>query len=458
MKKSVFAFIFVVFCVNMFSTGFIKSYEYTSTCVFNSFTLLEDGGFIATGYCGQQGSNPTTLADEQMMDIVVARLESSGEIVWQYSYGGSDNDLGYGVIPTSDGGFLVAGETKSLGAQATDAIIFKVNGSGVILWARIFGGAKDDWAVDAKEDDNGNYLILGVTTASTSAQGRGEDETTTNYDIFLLGLTKDGFVNFEKTYDGGDDDSAYQLFKDKEGEFLIAGTSKSKSEQNYNGIVVKIDGAGIIKWQKYYGNLSDNYAYSITEGKDGGYLLVGETYINAEQSKGWVVKIDSFGGDTWQKSYGYSPKEYSTSEFIQSAKPFGAHGFLLCGGSISSTNEYHSFALKIDWSGKIIWKKEYKINGKELLYQAKPTKDKGIVMLGVSASSSSLGSFIAKTNKKGEIDSCSTIEDSPIKIVKLSSGSGNLKFTTTSSSLTITIVDVSFQKSESGIEANSVCE
>jgi len=87
--------------------------------------------------------------------------------------------------------------------------------------------------------------------------------------------------------------------------------------------------------------------------------------------------------------------------FIQSAKPYGSHGFLLCGGSTSSTNEYYSFAFKIDWSGKIIWKKSYKINGKELLYQAKPTKDKGIAMLGVSASSSALTSFIVKTDKKG---------------------------------------------------------
>ena len=218
-----------------------------------------DGGYVVTG--------GTSFSVSDLADIWILKLDGNGGIQWQKTYGGSGNDSANSIEQTGDGGYIAAGYTNSFGAGDYDIWVLKVDGNGDVLWQNTYGGTGYDFASSIRETDDGGYVVVG----GTDSFGAGE------MDVWVLKLDGNGDVLWEKTYGGAGIDSASSIEQTGDGGYIVAGGTRSFGAGDYDFWVLKLDGSGNIVWQKTYGGTDYDFASSIQQTSDGGYIVAGGT-------------------------------------------------------------------------------------------------------------------------------------------------------------------------------------
>lgn len=143
-----------------------KTYGGTDSEHVFAMDLTNDGGFVLTGRTVSFG-----LA---AFDVYVVRTDADGVEVWSRTFGGSSADWAAAVCPTTDGGFILAGNTESFGAGGRDVYALKVSATGDLVWSRPIGGPKDDWAYDAVIAPDGGIVITGVSRSYDAGTGDGD--------------------------------------------------------------------------------------------------------------------------------------------------------------------------------------------------------------------------------------------------------------------------------------------
>ena len=121
-----------------------------------------DGSFIVTGY--------TTVANGNL-DLILAKINNTGQLQWNRDYGGLEDDYGMKVIQTSDGGYLISGTTESYGANLRDIWLLKTNSTGHEMWNRTYGGSNHDYAYDIVQTASGEYVCVGTTKSPSYGPG-----------------------------------------------------------------------------------------------------------------------------------------------------------------------------------------------------------------------------------------------------------------------------------------------
>lgn len=167
-----------------------------------------DGGFVVIASARSYGFS---------IDFWVLKLNVSGAIEWQRTYGGESRDTAYAVQQTRDGGYILAGATESFGASRTDIWVLKINASGDIEWQRRYGGSQWDGWPDIKEVDGGGYIIVG----GTESFGAGLR------DIWIAKLSSSGDMEWQRTYGGSLDDGAALFHQTSDGGYIVAGHTES---------------------------------------------------------------------------------------------------------------------------------------------------------------------------------------------------------------------------------------
>jgi hypothetical protein len=136
-------------------TLWTRTYGGTSDDYGWSVQLTSDGGYIIAGYSSSFGAGD--------YDVYLIRTSPSGDSLWTRTYGGTSLDKGYSVQQTSDGGYIVVGYTKSYGAGDVDAYLVKTDSSGDALWTRTYGGTNSDNGHSVQQTSDGGYIIAGQT-------------------------------------------------------------------------------------------------------------------------------------------------------------------------------------------------------------------------------------------------------------------------------------------------------
>jgi len=371
-------------------------------------------------------------------------------IAWEKSFGGSNQEYGYCIKQTNDGGYIVVGESVSpVGGMITnnyggyDCWVVKMNNTGTIQWQKNLGGSDYDRANSVALTADGGYIIVGMAYSNNN-------DVTGHYgssDVWAVKLSSTGVLEWQKALGGSSVEEGLSIQQTTDGGYILCGYTFStngavttgpggwivkinatgtiqwqKSIGNYmNSIqqtsdggyvaagytngplgntdyhIVKLDNVGTTVWQKYYGGTSSDAAYSIQQTTDGGYIVAGESNssnTDVTNNNGsydyWVVKLNNLGELQWQKALGGSSFDYGKS--VQQTID---GGYIVC-GNINSTNglitgnhgDADYWVVKLNNLGSLVWQKTLGGLGTDWGQSIQQTADGGFIVAGTTGSSS----------------------------------------------------------------------
>ena len=229
----------------------------------NSIQQTADGGYIVGG--STESDDGDVTGNHGIENYWIVKLNDSGVIQWERCYGGTNSEQSASIQQTSDGGFIVAGLSQSDNGDVTghhgdtttsDYWVIKLDGSGNLLWEKSLGGKNDDQAYAIQQTRDGGYIVAGMSTSN-------DFDVSGNHgfgDYWVVKLSDTGKIQWEKCYGGSAADWATAVQQTKDGGYVVAGWSQSTDGDVTGNIwnsavywIVKIDSIGTIQWQEALG-------------------------------------------------------------------------------------------------------------------------------------------------------------------------------------------------------------
>jgi hypothetical protein len=270
------------------------------------------------------GNTKSVSGNNGNSDAWVLKLDKQGKIIWQKTYGGSANDGAYSVAYTLDSGFIIAGYTYSndgdiIGNHGnSDAWVVKLDKYGKKEWQSILGGTASDAAFSIAETSDGGYIMAGQTASKEGDVSNNHGST----DAWVVKLDRTGNQQWQHTFGGTGSEGAQSIIETSEGGYIMAGWTNSNDGDitgyhvgwgmnigNIDGWVVRLNKDGNLLWNKAFGGSSSDRINSIIQGMDNSYTIAGDTRSNYDGDVGanhgdddaWTVNIDKEGKILWQK-------------------------------------------------------------------------------------------------------------------------------------------------------------
>jgi hypothetical protein len=410
----------IVFYFNSYSQGdnsviWAKAYGGSSADWGNYTAQTTDGGFIIAGSSSSNDGDVT--GNHGNSDFWVVKTDVTGSIEWQKSYGGTMDERANCVIQTEGGGYIIAGYSSSNDGDVSgnhgskDYWVVKTDASGNIQWQKSFGGTDDEEARCIQRTTDGGYIIAGYSMSS-------DGDVTINrggWDFWVLKINSTGVVEWQKSYGGDAWDEAFSIQQTTDGGYIVAGQTDSDNGDislnhgYFDFWIVKTDMSGAIEWQKTYGGSDGDYASKILQTIDGGYIIGGETYSTNYDVTGnhgyvdyWVVKTNQSGTIQWQKTYGGTDSD-ELADIIQTAD----EGFIMAGqsysydGDVTGNHQGGSdyWVVKTMPSGSIQWQQSYGGFDHEAASNILQTNEGNFIVTGWSISNNG-----EVTGNHGDID------------------------------------------------------
>jgi hypothetical protein len=227
----------------------------------NSVQAAADGGFVVAGRTNSTVYYPGAAPRS---DVYLVKTDAQGAAVWSRTLGGNGDAVGRAVLQTADGGYAIAGDTDSAGAGGRDVYLVKTDAAGILEWEKTFGGPDDDYGYALRQTADGGFVIAGCR----------DDAATHDKDIYLVKTDAAGALIWEKSIDFSDRDCGYALAVAPDGGFVIAGEATPAGAYYPDICLVKTDAAGNELWRRLYGADGDDIGRSIEPAGDG-YIVAG---------------------------------------------------------------------------------------------------------------------------------------------------------------------------------------
>ena len=313
-----------------FGQGWEKTYNLSVSDRGSSIQQTTDGGYILTGHI-------SVLE----YDIILIKLNSTGDTLWTRTFGGTNEDIGYSVQQTNDNGFIICGTRED--SQGNGNIwVIKTDSIGNMYWNVTFGDSLsyyDGYSIEQTTD--GGYIITGRTSNFDKADS----------DMCLIKTDGNGGEQWTQTYGGTGEDCGYSVQQTTDGGYIITGAL------NLDDIyLVKTDNQGDTLWTRTFGGTSEDIGYSVQQTTDGGFVISGYTWggLNG-MSDVYTIKTDSNGVEVWSNHYGGTDQDYSKS--IQQTTD---GGYIICGETGSYGNgDADIYLIKLNPSGDTLWTKTF---------------------------------------------------------------------------------------------------
>jgi len=159
---------------------------------------------------------------------------------WNKTYGGTSNDVAWSAVQTWDGGYALAGYTESFGAGDSDFWLVKTDSSGNIQWNKTYGGTNTDYAHSVVQTWDGGYALAGDTWSLELDDA----------DFWLVKTDSSGNMQWSKTYGGTNYDCVRSVVQTWDGGYALAGYTYSFGAGDSDFWLVKTDSSGNIQWNK----------------------------------------------------------------------------------------------------------------------------------------------------------------------------------------------------------------
>ena len=249
-------------------------------------------------------------------DFWLLKTDSSGNETWSKTFGGYNYDTAYSVRQTADGGYIMAGYARSFGRGGDDVWLVKTDSSGNEMWNKTFGGSSNDAAYSVQQTADGGYIMTGYTDSF----GAG------NSDAWLVKTDSSGNETWNKTFGSSGSDTGYSVQQTADGGYVMAATAYFGAGNN-DAWLVKTDSSGNETWNKTFGGSNFDTAVSVQQTTDGGYIMARYTAsFGAGNNDAWLVKTDSSGNETWNKTFGGS-----SNDAAESVQQTADSGYIMAG-------------------------------------------------------------------------------------------------------------------------------
>lgn len=306
--------------------------------------------------------------------------QTSAIITFQKTYGGVDNEEGYSVQQTSDGGYIITGTTWSQATYKKNILLIKTDANGDTLWTRTFGKGDNNSGNFVRQTNDGGYIIAGWAYYDSSYES----------DILLIKTDSNGDTSWVKTFGVSGDDEAYCVQQTTDHGYIIAGWT----EYGY-GIddiwLIKTDSLGDTLWTKIFSaGPNEEEGRSVQQTLDGGYIITGTKHTNDI----WLIKTNASGDTVWTRTYGGSGDEEGFS--VQQTSDSG----YIIGGYTDSygAGSNDAYLIKTNLSGDTLWTRAFGGASEDDLCTVQQTYDGGYIMTGYIAHIA----WLIKTDAKGD--------------------------------------------------------
>lgn len=388
--------------------AFVKTFGGSGNDVGNAVLATNDGGYAILGYTTSTDGDIENKTQSDS-DLLLLKYNAQDELQWSKIYGGTLDDRGNEIIQTADNGYIIFGFSRSNDGDVTnnegnsDFWVAKLDPSGTILWEKSFGFSGRDNGVSLTPTTDNGYLIVGELDVTASG-GQGNSRNTNRHaggDYWAIKLDANGTKEWSKFFGGTFTETPQGVVQTDEGDFIISGFSDSDdvdisdNKGTYDFWIIKISSAGTLLWEKNFGGSEIDEAYSIQKTTDGNFVIVGDTRSSDKdvtRNNGgadlWLIKINTNGNLIWQKNFGGSG--FDAGRAVHTTKD---GGFIICGSSRSSDRDFvnkgqnDAWILKVTTNGSTDWQKFIGGADIDLLYGVTELNNGAIIAVGESTSS-----------------------------------------------------------------------
>lgn len=359
----------------------------------------QEGGFLLAGTSYSTEGLQKKNKSKGGSDIWLIRLDENGDEQWQKTLGTEVDEEAKSVIQTTDLGYYVAGNVQSKkGAFGSkDVLLVKLDKNGKIINQLYLGGKGLDEVEKIIPTKDGGALV-GIYSRS-SLMENGELKIKKEASLDEESKEETNLANNQPSTK-----NHQQTTKESNSSILIPTTYQPKTTEHYGEgdfWVVKLSKEGKVEWEKSFGGKEDDHLRTLAN-TDTGFIIAGESRSSSSGNKKsnikegtdlWVIALNELGEEQWQKGFSFKNRDVLMSlNTINDATGNKTKGFLLGGytqaeGKVQKNDETF-WMLYVDNKGEEVWRKY--VEGKEKkqeerLVAAAINRDGSYVLAGTSA-------------------------------------------------------------------------
>lgn len=294
----------------------------------HAFSVFEaTDGYVIAGV--NKSNSGDITGNHGNWDALVVKVDFLGNLVWQKTFGGSSDEEAKSIVQTNDGGYIIAGYTSSNNFDVTgnhggkDFWVVKLNASGNLVWQKTYGGTGNDIANSIVQTLDGGYIVAGISNSTNGdvLLNIGND------DFWIIKITSLGNIEWQKTFGTLGNDNMPNIIQTSDGGYAMVGASYPFNGSYYADYcnIFKINSTGDIEWQRFiesYNYSSPDDIFKIIETLDNGYAVIGstadgDTSSNTMPTYGgtnlWFLKFDSLGNTQGQRGFGGQGNDHGSA-------------------------------------------------------------------------------------------------------------------------------------------------
>ena len=225
-------------------------------------------------------------------DAWAHHVDAAGNIDWAVNFDAPGMHAFYAVAPAGDGGYIASGSTAESDMPPFSAWAVKLDGNGGVTWQKRYHGGLAEHANFVVQTQDGGYAIAGWTTSSGAGMT----------DVWLLKIDGNGLIQWQRTYGGFDQEEATGLIQTADGGFALSAVTHTWTAAGMAAWVLRLDAGGDLLWHAVFEDAWSDFR-GIVQTADGNLLATGRIAGPASNDL-WAVKLrESDGGVIWQRAY-----------------------------------------------------------------------------------------------------------------------------------------------------------